>query len=31
MASFLWTMVATSAATLAVISFLPSTEEVPEG
>ena len=31
MASFLWTMVATSAGTLAVISFLPSTEEVPEG
>ena len=31
LASFLWTMVATSAATLAVISFLPSTEEVLEG
>jgi predicted MFS family arabinose efflux permease len=26
MQTFLWTMVATSAATLAVISFLPSTE-----
>jgi len=29
MVAFLWTMVATSAATLAVISFLPSTEHAP--
>ena len=29
MVSFLWTMVATSAATLAVISFLPPTEHAP--